>query len=328
MPQPPSVPTAALLARQAKPTPPAAPGQHARRAPLPPSAALRHAAANGVGQGGLPLQRTPSTLQAKAVAVAQSLTHARTIQRASSEGRFHKQVGLPKGEADSGGVSAMVTKFANWQNISELAVAMSSTPRVKRHNTSAWITGRINPAAYTRVFLEIAKIRSQHSLDGKAIANTAKRCLAIEKWLIENPRQSRLTVEQLNVLAGSSGAIKVGCNAGRFITLDGVGRLEALRTAISNTGNAALRYVEVFAVTLTGDEYKQLKTTSDYFRDDHGKQRTAPVHDLWSYTAIPRLFVGTALNIFKNTLVPRIPCLKPGEIDRRVPITKETDPED
>lgn len=213
----------------------------------------------------------------------------------------------------------MVRKFANWQNISELAVAMSSTPRVKRHNTSAWITGRISPAAYAKMFVEIDLIRSQHSLDGRAVASTDRRRAIIEEWLKVNPKETRLTVGELNVLAGSTGSIKVGHFAGKYISLDGVGRLEALREAKRRTGNTALKYVEVYAVTLTKDEYSQLKATSDYFRKEDGSQRTTPVHDLWSYTAIPRLFVGTALNLVKNTIIPRVPCLKSEAIDRRVP---------
>ncbi|QYG07114.1 hypothetical protein [Janthinobacterium sp. PAMC25594] len=181
-------------------------------------------------------------------------------------------------------------------------MSITSGPGVKRHNTSAWITGRIQPQDYQKMYVPIANIRSQHSIDGAAVVTTATRTASILNWLNQHPSDQYMDMNTLNVLAGSTGNIKVGLGDGdNYITLDDVGRVEAIRGALQQNGNHALRYIQVYAVKLDDDEYQQLR-----IRDAHGVQRTAYVHNLLPYSALPRFAAGTALNILKNKIAPKV----------------------
>ncbi|AKJ27316.1 annexin [Caldimonas brevitalea] len=237
------------------------------------------------------------------------------------------QVGLPPTQGDSGGVVAMVKKFANRDGLREFASAVSSTPRVKRHNTSAWITGRLNPGDYARLQVPIRSIRSQHSVDGAAAEKTAQRAASIQRWLEEHPQATTLDMRTLDELAGSTGSIQVGWHSGdRFITLDGVGRVEAVRTALrgyeAQHGAAhPLNSVETYATRLTDDEYAQLYKTSTYFRNEAGDQLDRPQHDLVPFTAVPRFVAGTGMNLVKQLTTPVMHRLPIGPVapDRRLP---------
>ena len=250
------------------------------------------------------------------------------------------QVGLPNNEGDSGGVSAMVKKFAKWGAVRELVSSISSAPRVKRHNTSAAITGRIKSSDYALVKVPIHSIRSQHSIDNQAIANTKKRAQQIYQYLTQN-NSDTLSIATLNVLAGSVGSIKLGWNphaethyGQKYITLDGVGRVEAIKAALSeyrqhnHPREHPLKYVEAYVVRLTPEEWDELYKTSDYFRHPGGHQRDTPQHDLYSYSGLPRFVVGTALNIVKNKVVPYGYSKLYGnwsetQPDRRVPVNRD-----
>jgi hypothetical protein len=219
---------------------------------------------------------------------------------------FLPQVGLPSTEIDSGGILAMVKKFASPSGLREFFRAVSSTPRVKRHNTSSWITSRIDSGDYVQLSVPIRAIRSQHGVDGLALDKTLQRAARIEAWLNENPQATSMSMSTLDTLAGSTGSIQVGWHSGeRFITLDGVGRIEAVREALRRYEMAhgaphPLDSVETYAVRLTDSEYSQLYKTSMYFRDSAGAQRAVSQHDLVPYTALPRFMVGTAMNQAKS----------------------------
>lgn len=237
------------------------------------------------------------------------------------------QVGLPLAEGDSGGVLAMVKKFGSRDGLREFASAVTSTPRVKRHNTSSWITGRLDAGDYARLLVPIRSIRSQHSVDGAAIEKTAQRAARVESWLEQNPKAASLNMSTLDELAGSTGSIQVGWHSGdRFITLDGVGRVEAVRTALqayeARHGTAhPLSTVETYATRLTDKEYTQLHKTSTYFRDAGGSQLARPQHDLVPFTAMPRFVVGTGMNLVKKLTTPLLYSLPigPSAPDRRLP---------
>lgn len=246
------------------------------------------------------------------VALLQHIAHSPLVHdfatwRDAATGPIVRSKDLAPDAADSGGIGAMVSKFSNLAQIGELLTSITSGPRVKRHNTSAWITGRIKPQDYQKMYVPIANIRSQHSIDGAAVITTATRTASILNWLNQHPADQYMDMTTLNVLAGSSGNIKVGLgNGDNYITLDGVGRVEAIRGALQQHGNHPLRYVQVYAVKLDDDEYQQLRNTSDFFRDAHGVQRTVYVHNLLPYSALPRFVAGTALNILKNKVAPKI----------------------
>ena len=240
---------------------------------------------------------------------------------------FHDQTGLPTEEGNSGGIGAMRKKFLNRDGLKEFASAVSSTPRVKRHNTSSWITGRVKPADYARLDVPVRDIRSQHSVDGAAVEKTAARSLAVLDWLEANPDATRLDMPTLDQVAGSVGSVKVGWNGeDRYITLDGVGRVEAIRTALDRYGEIhgaehPLQNVEAYGVRLTPREYGQLYRTSTYFRDESGAQRAVPEHDLVPLTAVPRFAAGTALNLVKQALSPLWQKFPFAEVpDRRIPL--------
>ncbi|WP_288109185.1 hypothetical protein [Limnobacter sp.] len=234
------------------------------------------------------------------------------------------KTGLPSHELDSGGLRAMFNKFASWKGLGQLFEAVSCPARVKRHNTSAWITGRIKQRDYVLARVPIDVIRSQHSIDGIAIEKTAQRAEAVLGWLIQNPEQTTINKGTLETLAGSNGALKVGCHSkSQLVTLDGVGRLEAIRQAkeayTHQTGRThPLSHIECYVTRLKEDEYESLYRTSSYFRDDEGVQLEKPQHDLAPYSGIPRLLVGTAMNLVKQSIEPGLERLN-GEFDRRVP---------
>lgn len=237
------------------------------------------------------------------------------------------QTGIPATEIDSGSIAAMIKKFASPAGLREFADAVSSTPRVKRHNTSAWITSRIDARDYTKVEVPVASIRSQHSVDGAAVEKTSQRAASIHAWLTENPHATSMNMNTLDTLAGSTGSIKVGWHSDqRFITLDGVGRVEALREALRRYEATEgvphpLQSVETYAVRLTDSEYQQLYKTSTYFRDAAGVQRAVPEHDLVPFTAVMRFAAGTAMNSVKQVARSVMHHLPVGSAppDRRLP---------
>ena len=247
------------------------------------------------------------------------------IKRHTSGNRFYPQQGLPQGEGDSGGIKAMISKFGSMKGIREFYSSVTSGPRVKRHNTSAWITSRIKNADYTKIYVPIQSIRSQHSIDGVAVGNTEQRAAKILGWLDKNPKAVSMDMETLNELAGSTGSIKVGWNSGNgYITLDGVGRLEAIRKALKDLGKASqLKFVETYAIKMSDYEFTQLHHTSGFFRDEMGKQKQEYTHDLYKGTALPRFVLGTGMNLIKNVNLPLLG--KIGDYlspipDRKIPI--------
>jgi hypothetical protein len=260
------------------------------------------------------------------VALLQQIAHSPLVHdfadwRAAAIGPIARAKDLAPDAADSGGLGAMLKKFGSRAQIGELVSSITSGPRVKRHNTSAWITGRIKPQDYQKMYVPIAAIRSQHSIDGAAIATTATRTASILTWLNNHPAQQYMDMDTLNQLAGSTGNIKVGLGGGgNYITLDGVGRVEAIRGALAQHGNHPLRYVQVYAVKLDDNEYQQLHGTSNFFRDAHDAQRPVYVHNLLPYSALPRFAVGTAMNILRNKVAPKVlptrlaPSLPPRDI--------------
>ena len=235
---------------------------------------------------------------------------------------FVEQSGLPAGELDTGSVHAMVSKFAQPGALHSLATAMTDTANVKRHNTSAWITSRISPEDYARLPVLIGEVRCQHDLGEAAKVKTQQRAAVIGQWLAANPEARMMDIDTLNKLAGSTGSIKIGWGGGdRFITLDGVGRVEALRQAMAahkaDTGaEHPLKAVESFGVRLTDDEFSQLHHASTYFLDEGGKPLESHDHDLMPYSALPRLAAGTAMNAAKQLMAPTDPARRP---DRRLP---------
>jgi hypothetical protein len=260
------------------------------------------------------------------VALLQQIAHSPLVHdfatwQDAATGPITRAKDLAPGAADSGGIGAMVKKFSSPAQIGELWSSITSGPRVKRHNTSAWITGRIKPQDYQKMYVPIAAIRSQHSIDGAAIATTATRTASILTWLNNHPAQQYMDMATLNTLAGSTGNIKVGLGSGgNYITLDGVGRVEAIRGALAQHGNHPLTHVQVYAVKLDDNEYQQLHDTSSFFRDAQGVQRTVYVHNLRSYSALPRFALGTAMNIVRNKVAPKVlpvrfaPTLPPRDI--------------
>lgn len=234
------------------------------------------------------------------------------------------KAGLPQHEIDSGGLRAMFIKFASWKGLGQLFSAVSCPARVKRHNTSSWITGRIKNRDYVMAKVPISAVRSQHSLDGMAVEKTAERAKAVLSWLRDHPEESTLSNATLQSLAGSSGALKVGCQtADKLITLDGVGRLEAIRQAkeaykVEAGHEHPLSHIECYVTRLKDEEYESLYRTSSYFRDENGVQLDEPNHDLTPYSGIPRLLAGTAMNIVKQSIEPSLEKLT-GEFERRVP---------
>lgn len=235
------------------------------------------------------------------------------------------KAGLPQQEIDSGGLRAMFIKFASWNGLGQLFSAVSCPARVKRHNTSSWITGRIKNRDYLMARVPILAVRSQHSLDGVAVEKTAERARAVLSWLREHPEETTLTSATLQSLAGSSGALKVGCQTSdKLITLDGVGRLEAVRQAKEayklETGHEhPLSHIECYVTRLKDEEYESLYRTSSYFRDENGVQLDKPDHDLAPYSGIPRLLAGTAMNLVKQSIEPSLEKLT-GGFERRVPM--------
>lgn len=235
---------------------------------------------------------------------------------------FVEQCGLPDGERDSGSVQAMVGKFASPAALRSLATAMTDTANVKRHNTSAWITSRISPGEYAKLPVLIGEVRCQHALGAAAQAKTQQRAAVIGQWLASNPDARMMDIDTLNKLAGSTGSIKIGWGGGdRFITLDGVGRVEALRQALAAHKAAAgsehpLKAVESFGVRLTDEEFSQLHHASTYFLDEGGKPLESHDHDLMPHSALPRLAAGTAMNAVKQFMAPTDPARRP---DRRLP---------
>lgn len=248
---------------------------------------------------------------------------ARLPPRRGAPPSFIEQGGVPVEEADSGGVKAMIRRYANPSAIGELTRVMTDTANVKRHNTSAWITSRIKNAEYAPLPVLLEHIRSQHGLDAAAMAKTQQRAARIVEWLEANPQTKMLDADTLNNLAGSTGALKVGWGGGsKFITLDGVGRVEAVRMAMASYKQAhgtahPLCAVESFGVRLTDDEYGQLYHTSTYSLDESGRQRESHQHDLMPFSALPRLIGGTAMNAVKQAMFPDDPEQRP---DRRLPV--------
>lgn len=249
-----------------------------------------------------------------------------TEEQQEPENLYINQNGLPAGQKDTGSIATMVKKFGAPNQIGEFLGAITSTPRVKRHNTASWISGNIKPNQYSRLYVPVFEIRAQHSIDGKAIAKTRERAELIYGWLTKYPQATEIHLKTLSKLANSDGVIKVGYGGDRqFIALDGTGRIEAIRLALAlfterNHGEIhPLKSVETFAVKLSDDEFSQIKKTSDYFLDELGNQRDEPIHDLMPFTAIPRLAVGTSMNLWKhhrNT---------DAVTDRRIPIQVETE---
>lgn len=255
----------------------------------------------------------------------QSFT-AGTEERQGPKTLYINQIGLPAGQKDTGSIVTMVKKFCSPNQIGEFLDAISSTPRVKRHNTASWISGNIKPNQYSRLYVPVFEIRAQHSIDGKAIPKTKERAELIYEWLEKNPHATEINLKTLSKLANSDGVIKVGFGGDRqFVALDGTGRIEAIRLALAlfterNNGEKhPMKSVETFAVKLSDVEFSQLKKTSDYFLDELGNQRDKPVHDLMPFTAIPRLVAGTSMNLWKHHLNPD------AITDRRIPIQVDTE---
>jgi hypothetical protein len=230
----------------------------------------------------------------------------------------------PPQETDSGGIRAMFSKFGSLKALPQLLTAIACPARVKRHNTSSWITGKISHLDYSLQQVPINAIRSQHSIDGEAIEKTAQRASRILEWLKKNPSKKTIDFEAMDLLAGSTGALKIGCaSQDQLITLDGVGRLEAIRLAkehyLAETGQAhPLEKIECFVARLKENEYESLYSTSRYFRDEAGKQLEKPEHNLTPHSGLPRLFAGQALNLVRQSLESNISAFS-DDFDRQVP---------
>ena len=237
---------------------------------------------------------------------------------------FARQEGLPPREGDSGGIPAMIDKFAkDWSGLSE---AMTDTARVQRHNTAAGITGQIKAEEYSRILVPIAQIRSQHGLEGPQLEKAEERAQQIKGWMEANPEKKSMDIATLNQLAASQGSIKVGWDSGnqfhthQFITLDGVGRLEAIRMAQkayeADKGQPhPLAAIESYAAALRPQEFAELSKVSMTFRDERGAQREDRQHDLLPGSGPARLVVGTASNLVKSTIQSAMGT----SFDRRIP---------
>jgi hypothetical protein len=258
---------------------------------------------------------TQSQLTGKAISVSAKAIASQLQQHQSAQ---------TLQEVDSGGMLAMLSKFGNFKALPRLLTAIACPARVKRHNTSAWITGKISNTDYTLVHVPIAAIRSQHSIDGEAIEKTAQRASRILAWMKTNPTDKTIHLDAMNFLAGSTGALKIGCaSADRLITLDGVGRLEAVRQAkvkyLKETGRPhPLEKIECYAARLKEDEYESLYRTSSYFRDEAGNQLDKPEHDLVPYSGLPRLVAGQALNLARHSIESSLPSFS-DNFSRQIP---------
>jgi hypothetical protein len=243
------------------------------------------------------------------------------------------QQAMPLQQADSGGIRAMFSRFGSLKALPQLLTAIACPARVKRHNTSAWITGRISNLDYNLLNVPIDAIRSQHSIDGEAIEKTAQRASRILAWLKANPSEKTIDMDAMDELAGSSGALKIGCaKQNQLITLDGVGRLEAIRQAKANylaeTGLAhPLERIECYVARLRENEYESLYKTSSYFRDEAGKQLETPEHDLMPYSGLPRLFAGQALNLARHSIESSLSSFS-NDFNRQVPEHYFSEPPD
>lgn len=265
----------------------------------------------------------PATGQAISIS-AKAIANHFNQQQASTTLQHCLAQQPPLQETDSGGIRAMLSKFGSLKALPQLLTAIACPARVKRHNTSSWITGRIRSEDYRLAKVPIDVIRSQHSIDGVAIEKTAQRASCILEWLKSNPTEKTIDLQTINLLAGSSGALKVGCAAqDRIITLDGVGRVEAIRQALEShrleTGHDhPLEHVECYVTRLKDDEYESLYKTSRYFRDDAGTQLEAPEHDLMPYSGLPRLLAGQTMNLARQSIESSLSSLS-DQFDRRIP---------
>lgn len=272
----------------------------------------------------------PATGQATSIS-AKTIANHFNQQQSSTTLRHCLTQQPPLQDTDSGGIRAMFSKFGSLKALPQLLTAIACPARVKRHNTSSWITGKISHLDYSRLQVPINAIRSQHSIDGEAIEKTAQRASRILEWLKKNPLEKTIDLEAMKLLAGSTGVLKIGCaSQDQLITLDGVGRLEAIRLAkehyLTETGQAhPLEKIECYVARLKENEYESLYTTSKYFRDEAGRQRDKPEHNLTPHSGLPRLFVGQAMNLVRQSLESNISAFS-DDFDRKVPLDYFSEP--
>ena len=208
-------------------------------------------------------------------------------------------------------------EYVSGSKRAELLDALTDPRRVHMQNTSERAKALVGP--YSTETVSLDKIDLLHDVDKSPGSKTNLRTNQTKEWLLQQRRSSEeqgikfgempitITKEIQDVIMQSKDPIQVGKNQddGRMVTLEGVGRLVALRDGAEQAGYDMSKIsIDVEVGAISGTTHAELLSVHDTYYTGNGRVQTPLPYSpdgVWNRgVGLSKTVVGKGMNQFKR----------------------------